>query len=302
MPTNSFKYSIFGLNVESQLSIFFLKNLKKNSFSDLKIYLNQSFYHPKNIQFQRTIFTKNYIYYGDNHGTIFRISKSGVIDIKNHNNVSDQDIAFSLVGIPIGYFFFLKGMYVNHSSTISRGRNAISFIGHSSSGKSSLSNFFLSKNFKFLSEDLGLISQKQIVNRSSNWIKLSKEIIKDSKENFLNERLIPEDKRKREFCLLKDNLVFKGKSKLKLCYIPVWGDELKISKLDTKEAFKFLLTNSYRPKNYKKTSNLEEIALKNITNFIKNVHCYKFSRKKDMRYFEKSNNFLLSHIEQNLNS
>ena len=302
MSPNSFVYSVFGLTIESNFKIFFLQNLKKKSSYDLKVILNRSFNEPKNLHSLRTVFTRNYIYYIDNHDVIFRISERGTIEIKNCNNTNEQDIVFSLVGIPIGYFFFLKGLYVNHASTITKGRNAISFLGQTNSGKSSLSNFFLSKNFKFVSEDLCLINEKQIIDRSSNWIKLSKDIFKGSIESFLDFKLIPGDKRKREFCILKDNLIFNGRAKLKLCYVPIWGDDIKISKLDNEEAFKFLLTNSYRPKNYKKTSKLEEITLKNITNFIENVECFRFSRKKDMKYFDKSNNFLLSHIEQTINS
>ena len=302
MSLDYFKYSIFGLKVETNFEITFLKKLNKNYKSQLKVTLDRQFKEPNNLYSLGTVFTRNYIYYIDKHKNIFRISQNDTIDIKKHNNKKEKDIALSLLGIPIGYFFFLKGMFVSHASIITRERNAISFLGQTSSGKSSLSNYLLSKNFKFCSEDLSLIKRNHIIDRSSNWIKLSKEMIRDSMENFSDSRPIPGDRRNREFCILKDSLVFTGTSKLKLCYVPVWGNELKISRLDINEAFKFLLVNSYRPKNYKNKSKLEEVALKNITNLISNVPCFKFSRKKDMSHFAKSNNFLLGHIKENLHS
>lgn len=290
------------MKVETNFEITFLKKLNKNYKSQLKVTLDRPFKEPNNLYSLGTVFTRNHIYYVDKHKNIFRISQNDTIDIKKHNNEKEQDIALSLIGIPIGYFFFLKGMFVSHASIITRERNAISFLGQTGSGKSSISNYFLSKNFKFCSEDLSLIKKNHIIDRSSNWIKLSKEMIRDSMENFSDSRSICGDRRNREFCILKDSLVHTGTSKLKLCYIPVWGNELKISRLDINEAFKFLLVNSYRPKNYKNKSKLEEVTLKNITNFIANVPCFKFSRKKDMNHYAKSNNFLLGHIEENLYS
>lgn len=301
MIDSKYRYYLFGILIESDLEISFLDKVSDYSRkTDLSFSLNSSFVHPSDLKAKRTIFGPDYLYYMDNKEVIFKISKKGIIEFKKSKNLSPIELATSLLSIPLGYFFFLKKEYVFHASAISKKNNATCFLGHSAMGKSSISNFFLSHNYKFISEDLCIVDKNQKIAKSSNWIKLSDELIKKTKSNFSSFLPLKNDSRSRKVCKLKDDFISKSNARVKACYIPAWDNELKISRLENKEAFKYLFLNSYRAINTnKKLPIYEKIFLENITNFIENVDCFLFKRKKDMKFFEKSNEYLLNHMESN---
>ena len=295
----NFRYSLFNENIISDFEIFFLNSPQNSKKTSLKFLIDNTFSFPKNLNKNNTIFSKDNIFYLDNENNIFKISKKGNIRIRIRSKKNLKNLAYSVVGIPLGYFFLLKGYYVNHSSTVEKNGTAISFLGHSSTGKSSISNFLMEKKFKFIGEDLCIIKRKNIINKNSDWLKLSKEMINISSNNYLSSNLIEEDARKRFICKIKKRFLHKGQSKIKLCYVPVWSDKTKVSKLDLGEAFKFIFANSYRPLNSENLK-LKQNTLNQISEFIENVECFKFERKKDLKFFKDSNDFLLQHIEKNI--
>ena len=59
-----------------------------------------------------------------------------------------------MVGLPIGYYFFLNNFQVLHGSAVSIKNKAVCFVGQSSIGKSVLSASLINRDVKFIAEDL----------------------------------------------------------------------------------------------------------------------------------------------------
>ncbi len=293
-----YKYRFFGSLIETNFSLDFLENVKTSHAPDLKIsYETRSFNNIK-IHPLSSSFVGNLIYYRDSDENLFKISKDAIDIVSNETNFFN--LGLSLIGIPIGYYFFLNNLQVLHGSAVSIKNKAICFVGQSSIGKSVLSASLTNKEIKFISEDLIILQNDFSLKKNANWVKLSQNLTSDNANKMKVSYPILKDKRNRFISLLDENLIQNESAKASLCYFPIWGESLKIRETNVKESFSFLLTNSYKQKKYNLSNAHHKKALDRISNFIETTKCFIYQRTKDLSKLESNNQHLLEHIYKNI--
>jgi len=280
-----FKYKIEELNILSELE---MPMLRQSFFDkpDLYVYQKQHIQTPK-----KTIeLYKNHILYRDSYENNFLITDSEInIFIKNQEFKKEAGI--TIMGIPLGYLLQKNYFQVLHGSCVAKDNSAISFIGSSRAGKSSIALSLIKHGFKLVAEDLCIIKNKSIYN-FSNWIKSSQSLI-PKELNYLNEIQIRKDSRDRSLFELEDALISNSQSNLKLVYFLTQSNKNKIIKLDALEAFKYLFTYAYR------TNDQDKESLKNLSEIYKNTDCFLFSRDLN-KSLDENKKIILDHLHQNL--
>ena len=293
-----YKYRFFGSLVETNFSLDFLENIETPDTPDLKISFEKSPVDTIEINPLSSNFIGNLIYYKDSDENLFKISKDAIEIVSNEINFFN--LGLSLIGIPIGYYFFLNNLQVLHGSAVSIKNKAICFVGQSSIGKSVISASLISKEVKFISEDLIILQNDFSLKKNANWVKLSQNLTSDNTNKMKASYPILKDKRNRFISLLDESLVQNESAKASLCYFPIWGESLEIRETNIKESFSFLLTNSYKQKKYNLSKENHKKALDKISNFIKTTKCFIYQRTKDLSKLETNNNHLLEHIYKNI--
>ena len=213
-------YSAFGLQIHSDVPIFLLN--KKNHLSDeasssIRIINNKALELPIP-NYAQDIFTHatgmNTLFYRKGIG-IFNITTER-IEYKKSRDCSDHDFFRVLLSLPIGYCLMYNNNLVVHASVVSKNGNASLFIGKSGMGKSVLAYQLIERDFKFLSEDVCAITEKNLVQPSMPFIKLSDEFIN---RNVLKTYQLNSDKRKRKGLFIDQNKFLESAQKIKNIFI-----------------------------------------------------------------------------------
>ena len=280
-----FKYKIGELNLLSELELPMLREVFFDK-PDLHISLKQNIKAPK----ETIEFYENHILYKDSYANNFVITDTEIhICIKNQE--FKREAAITIMGIPLGYLLQKNRFQVLHGSCIAQDNTAISFIGSSRAGKSSIALALIKYGFKLVTEDLCIIKNKSIYN-FSNWIKSSKSVI-PKELSYSNEILIRRDSRNRSLFELEDTFISNPQSDLKLVYFLAQSNKSNIIKLDALEAFKYLFTYAYRK------HDLDKESLKNLSEIYKNTDCFLFSRDLN-RSLDENKKIILDHLHQKL--
>lgn len=293
-----FQYKFFGCKIETNFPIDFLTRVTTKCPPDLKVSCKADTIKLPNIDPLTSLVSDKLVYYKDGYENLFRISNDYIEIIPNGTNFSN--LGLSLVGIPIGYYFFLNKLQVLHGSAVSIDNKAVCFVGQSSVGKSALSVSLIDEKVKFVSEDLLVLENNFRIRKNVNWVKLSSELTSVYREKLEASFKIFKDKRKRFICHVKEDLVQNQESRVSLCYFPIWGEKLEIREMNIKENFSFLFTNSYKQKEYDLTNVDYKKSLEKISSFINNTKCFVYQRKKELKKLEDNNSHLLDHICKNI--
>ena len=180
-------YSAFGLQIDSDTPIFLLDKNKteiEESLAKVRIINNESLELPLP-NYTQDIFTHatgmNTLFYRKEIG-LFNITKER-IEYKKSRQCSEHDFWRVLLSLPIGYCLMYNNNLVLHASVVSKNGKASLFIGKSGMGKSVLAYQLIEKGFKFLSEDICAVTEKNCVQPSMPFIKISDEFINDNVHN-----------------------------------------------------------------------------------------------------------------------
>lgn len=281
----AFKYQICELNLLSELEIPMLRESEFDK-PDLNVYLRKTAQAPQNtIEIQN-----NKILYKDMYKNVFLINDKAIqISISDQENM--KEAATTIMGIPMGYLLQINGFQVLHGSSVSMNNIAVSFIGRSGAGKSSIALSLINDDLKLVTEDLCIIKNSEIYN-FSNWIKSTKPQI-PKELSYSHQISIKNDSRERSLFKFDNKHISEPKKKLKSIYFLDQSGDAEIIELEPLDAFRRLFTFAYRMGEKDKNS------LKNLTEFCKNIKCYLFYRdlKKPLGENRK---FLLNHLNQTL--
>ena len=285
----TFKYQIENLNILSELEIPMLRSVCFEK-ADIKILIKSNIEAPKKI----IEIKSNKILYKDSYQNIFAIT-SKEIHVYCINQQHKQEAGITIMGIPIGYLLQKNSFQVLHGSSIASKTNklAVSFIGRSGAGKSSIALELVSYGLKLVTEDLCIIKNTNIYNFSS-WIKSSRPTMPE-KLLYLNEILLNRDSRNRSLFEIDKKHISKPKTKLKAIYFFDDADdtsEAKISKLEPADSFKFLFTYAYR------SNEKDNKSLDNLTELCRNTECFLFSRNPN-KPFQENKTIIYNHLNQN---
>lgn len=293
---NFFIYKFFGLIIETNFPISFLTNIDSKLNPHFRVLLKSILKNSPKLNPLTSVFTHNLIYYKDSNENLFKISKNSIEIVSKNKDFFN--IGLSLVGLPIGYYFFLNNFQVLHGSAVSIKNKAVCFVGQSSIGKSVLSASLVNRDVKFITEDLIVLEDDLNLKNDANWVKLSSRLTSINSAKIKESFIINQDKRERLICKLNEDFLQNNKIKASLCYFPIWGETFDIKKASIKESFTFLFTNSYKQKKYNFSNINYQDTLDKISKFIENTKCFFYQRTKDLNKLEDDNILLLEHIDK----
>ena len=242
-------YSAFGLQIDSDVPIFLLsknKLAKEESLPKVRIVNNEELELPLP-NYTQDIFTHatgtKTLFYRKKIG-LFNITKDK-IEYKKSRHCSDHDFLRILMSLPIGYCLMYNNNLVMHASAVSVEGNASLFIGKSGMGKSVLAYQLIEKGFKYLSEDICAVSDKNFVQPSMPFIKISDEFIKN---NFQKTYKLNSDKRNRKGLFIDQKKFLNSPQIIKnICIFNDSATEIcEITKITKKESLPLILKNSFR--------------------------------------------------------
>lgn len=154
----SFKYRVYGLNIESEIELEELVKIEDNQCNqiDVKIIYGKTNDKIKN-QVNRNswigtdindicVYTKNI--------AIYQIKNGNTIIIEPLKDKDNERIKSFLLGWSFGILLIQRKTIALHGSAISKGDKAIIISGKSKAGKSTLASAFNNKGYKFLSDDV----------------------------------------------------------------------------------------------------------------------------------------------------
>ena len=279
----AFNYQIGELNISSELEI---PMLRQSSFdnSDLRITTKQFIQAPqKNIE----IHNKN-ILYKDIHNNIFLINDKEIQVFLNQKY--KKEAAITIMGIPMGYLLQKNSFQVLHGSSIASDNSAVSFVGRSGAGKSSIALALVNDGLKLVTEDLCLIKNTDIYNFSS-WIKSTKSAL-PKKLTHSNQISIKKDSRNRSLFKFDNKYISKPKTNLKAIYFLGGASEPEITQLKPLDAFTFLFRYAYR-------ENEKDVkSLSYLTNLCESTKCFLFLRDLSKPLHD-NKKFIVDHLNEN---
>ncbi len=280
-----FKYEVGDLNLVSEIPLPIL-NSKDFDNHDLEVVITTKLQTPN-----KTIesLPDNSVLYRDIFGNIFLITKSKILVSIKENNIDNASISIS--GIPLGYLLQNNNFQVLHGSSVAENGSAISFIGRSGLGKSSLALSLVDKGLKLITEDLCLIKNSSIYN-FSDWVK--------SNENNLIENLKPikrinlkKDSRQRSLYKLRKKHIDNQETKLEAIYFLDSNKKRNIKRLSASDSFKYLFTYAYRK------SDADPLSLEKLTKISEQAECFIYSRDIE-KPLEDNSRFIFDHIMESL--
>ena len=276
---NGFTKTLANISVEtSQVEILF--NKKKQLSNNLS----------------KTVFSPDHISISDKYNNQYKIYKDRIV-VNYSDEICIDQISSFILSQPIGYFYFLNGFHVLHASCISYERKAISFIGRSGAGKSSIAALMHDDHFGIIAEDLTIIDKNLKLHNPSNLIKLSSEV-SDIMNNKLKKYSEYEDIRGRNFYEIypkKHN----DEPSLNRCYFLNWSEKNKnisISKMENLDVFKNLLTFSYGTLDEMNLCVDFSYKMHMINKIMKNSEFYFVTRPKNIDDIDNSVSRLKEHI------
>ena len=271
-------YSALGLQIESDVPIFLLsknKLEKKEILPKVRIIKNEELKLPLP-NYSKDIFTHatgmNTLFYRTEIG-IFNITKNQ-IEYKKFRHCSDHDFLRVLMSLPIGYCLMYNNNLVMHASVVCKNGNSSLFIGRSGMGKSVLAYQLIGKGFKYLSEDICAVTDKNFVQPSIPFIKISDEFIKN---DFQKTYKLNSDKRNRKGLFIDTKEFLNSPQKIKNIFIlnDSVREACEITKITKKESLPLILKNSFKSLPLINDKKFDEQVINRILNLDNEINFYK---------------------------
>ena len=163
---------------------------------------------------------------------------------------------------------------VMHASVVCKNGNSSLFIGRSGMGKSVLAYQLIGKGFKYLSEDICAVTDKNFVQPSMPFIKISDEFIKN---DFQKTYKLNSDKRNRKGLFIDTKEFLNSPQKIKNIFILNDSDreECEITKITKKESLPLILKNSFKSLPLINDKKFDEQVINRILNLDNEINFYK---------------------------
>ena len=270
-------YGAFGLQIDSDIPIFLLNKNKaviKEKLAKVRIKNNEALELPLP-NYSQDIFTHatgmNTLFYRRGIG-LFNINKDR-IEYKKSTHCSEHDFLRILLSLPIGYCLMYNNNLVLHASVVSKNGNASLFIGKSGMGKSVLAYQLIGKGFKYLSEDICAVTDKNFVQPSMPFIKISDEFIKN---DFQKTYKLNSDKRNRKGLFIDAKEFFNSPQKIKNIFIlnKSSSDICEIKNITKKDSLPLMFKNSFKSLPLLNDKKLDERVIQRILELDDKVNFY----------------------------
>lgn len=188
-------YRFYGLKFQSD---FEFPDLMQKDFAspDVQIKIGNNPIHLPVIEKRGVLFEtsiNDFLFRLSSVGS-YRVQNGNLITVDPNSKATISEISLFLFGSAMGALLHQRGILPLHGSSIKTNHEAISFIGNSSVGKSSLAAGFANEGFSVLSDDISAITinkhKRYIVQPGLPYLKLWDDVLKymKSSENLAQVR------------------------------------------------------------------------------------------------------------------
>lgn len=279
------RYSIYGLNVQSEVALPLELFPSLQLSADVVVNLKGDYYPPAGVDDNRPFFfsvgpRKAFFYFRDL--AVFTILKGSVINIALANGEIDTGLlANTLLGTPMGIVLLQRGFLVLHASAVEICGKVICFIGTSGVGKSTTVCSLLQAGHKLVTDDVVAIDQTDFsVLLGYPWMKVDPRValelgIPSEKLSQLDNTSI-----KKRYQIHSESFS-EGNGKLAGIYFLKWGERTAVNSIKSKQAILDIMVHAYGfcPKKSYPTEEMKRFE--QYAQLVKSVPCFNLVRSHD---------------------
>lgn len=247
-------YSIYGLTIESDLEIKYLIELKNIEKIDviIKYDIMPEYIHKSISEGVDYCFKKKDSWFYIDDVAIYRIKEGKEIYIEMLNEKSDNVKTF-LLGSAFGCALIQRNIVAIHGSTIIINNKGVIITGDMGAGKSTLTLGLLRKGYKFLADDVSVITEGENGEKVANPAYPSQKLCRDAalKFGFNITKLTKTDDERDKFIIPSINNFLFEKKKVNYIFEVIINDdesnnEVEVEEIKGIDKFNALLKNVYR--------------------------------------------------------
>ena len=224
--------------------------------------------HKDNSEPSRLSLSKGYI---QNKQLLAEIENGNNIFYFDREKISLGNKIAKIFHQPLAYLFFQKNYFIFHGSAFRHKGRAVIISGLSGSGKSE-TIFRLSKNHKYISDDIVVVKTSPNKNICPSGLPF---VCQQGKGKYKLD-----DKRNRNIVFIDKEQIEKESLELGAVIFLNWSEDYFFEKLNDQEIFSYMIANSFRPLPSTNNSKSQNKYLSNISNISQSTDFYKFSRPK----------------------
>lgn len=273
-------YKLYGINIESQIE---LKELIKSNKSenDVKISYGNV---PNDVivlmeQGCRGYCTEKIMWFEVENVAVYYVSNGNNIIVQAYKNCSIYDIKTYLLGTALGMLMIQRNSVAIHGGTIVVDNKAITIVGDTGAGKSTLTSGLRIKGYPFMADDVSVLSESMV-----NFSYPQQKLCKDAMKSFgydLNDYTMIDDDREKYVVPVKDNFIMKPMKLSAIFEVSISDDiDVSIEEIKGSEKLKILMKNIYRVE-ILNIVGFNQQYFKACVNLMNNIHLYKIKRPKN---------------------
>lgn len=279
-------YKVYGLNIESELSMpeLLLRENDDNTqviiaYGHMPKWVKEGIIKGESCRFE-----KNRMWFSVEDVGYFYISNGEYIMMEPDINAKIEDIKTFLLGSAFGMLLIQRQLVTIHGGSIEIDGHAMVFSGDSGSGKSTLTSAFRDKGYPFMADDVSVIGSGKdkvpIVYPAYPQQKLCKDTMIKMGYDLKKFIMIDDDREKYIVPILK-HFTKEPRCLGAIFIIDIYeGENIKIEEIKGKEKISILLKNIYRIEIIK-YSGLDSIYFRKCLDIAKNVPLFKVKRPKN---------------------
>ena len=249
----SYKYFLYGLNVESEIEIEEAYKQDFDTEPDVRIVIGEV---PDQVKELDSYKNNEFFFATSSNGLVFRIPGTGEywatkdkITVKPFEGAAHSYVKCFILGSSFGYCMLLRKQVVMHGGAVSRYGKGIIVTGESGAGKSTVTDSLLSDGYQFIADDVCALTEndgKSHINMAYPQQKLCRDAALNKGYDLSELIYINEDRDKFALRLkdgyLKDGADFDYLFELVLSE----DDKLSMRKISGHEKLNLLMRNVYR--------------------------------------------------------
>lgn len=279
-------YKLYGLNIQSDKEITEL--VKGYNIENPDIIIN----FKKIDDGKKAYLNKNRWFYYNRDFTVFRIDKNATYLIQNEKeiiieedeNCNKQVVKTFILGTSFGILLKQRNIVAIHGGAILIGDRTVIFTGHSGAGKSTITNAFRIRGFKFLADDVSATDVLEDGTVVVNPAYPQQKVCRDAMEKLgysVDEFNLIDEGRGKYVIPATESFVYESMRLGAVCEIVIGDCEaVMIEEIKGIEKLNIIVKNIYRGEVFLRES-IDSEYFKKIINIVKNISVYRITRPRD---------------------
>jgi hypothetical protein len=281
LNNEKFYYIVYGLKIESEIQLPELLEVKEGtgevfiSIGVLPKEVTNSIANGYKYSFEKKVMwfhidkIATYYVYDGKHIIVQPITDMGVYDLKAY-----------LLGTALGMILIQRNIIAIHGGTVLINDKAVTIVGDTGAGKSTLTSGLRLKGYPFMADDISTISYERNVNPGYPQQKLCKDTMIKLGYEISNYKMIDDD-REKYVIPIKRGFVSKPIQLGAICEVALGNDDdVKIQEIMGKDKLVSLMNNVYRIEILKSVG-ISPNYFSKCLEIVKSIPFYRISRPKD---------------------